>query len=68
MWAAMDYAGRTIVMQNGAITLDGDTRHVFTREDVLASARLRPPPIVRMSNRLGAGSLTTGELAAALGS
>ena len=66
MWAATDYAARTIVLQNGAITLDGDTRYVFTREDVLASARLRPPPIVQLSNRLGAGSLTTGELAAAL--
>jgi energy-coupling factor transporter ATP-binding protein EcfA2 len=67
MWAATDYAARTVVMQDGSITLDGATRYVFTREDVLASAALRPPPIVRLSNRIGARVLTMREMVAALG-
>lgn len=67
MWAATEYAARTVVMQDGSITLDGATRYVFTREDVLASAALRPPPIVRLSNRIGAGVLTMREMVAALG-
>lgn len=51
-------------MRDGTVTLDGATRWVFTREDVLASAALRPPPIVRLSNRIGAGALTMREMAA----
>ena len=66
MWAATDYAPRTVVMQDGRILLDGPTRYVFTREDILAGVGLRPPPVVQLSNRLGAGALTVKELAAAL--
>jgi len=66
MWAACDYTSRTLVLRDGSIVLDGSTRDVFTMEDVLASAGLRPPPIVQLSNRLGAGALTVPEMVTAL--
>jgi energy-coupling factor transport system ATP-binding protein len=66
MWAACDYASRTLVLRDGSIVLDGPTRDVFAMEDILASAGLRPPPIVQLSNRLGVGALTVPEMVTAL--
>lgn len=66
MWVAAEYAARTIVMRQGQITRDGPTRDVFVDEEILAAANLRPPPIVQLSNRLGAGALTVDEMATAL--
>lgn len=66
MWVAAEYATRTLVMRGGRIILDGRTREVFTQEEALASANLKPPPVVQLSNRLGVGALTVDELARAL--
>jgi energy-coupling factor transport system ATP-binding protein len=66
MWAAAEYAVRTIVMRNGEVILDGHTRDVFANEEVLATANLKPPPIVQLSNRLGVGALTVNEMVRAL--
>lgn len=66
MWVAAEYATRTLAMRGGAVILDGPTREVFTQEEALASANLQPPPVVQLSNRLGAGALTVDEMARAL--
>lgn len=66
MWVAAEYAERTIVMRQGRIIRDGPTREVFTEEEMLASANLTPPPIVQLSNRLGAAALTVDEMIEAL--
>jgi energy-coupling factor transporter ATP-binding protein EcfA2 len=61
MWVAAQYAHRIIVMNNGKVIADGPTREVFAREDVLAEASLKPPPIVRLGNRLGRPLLSVDE-------
>lgn len=66
MWVAAEYATRTILMRQGKIIRDGPTREVFSDEDTLAAANLTPPPIVQLSNRLGAGVLTVDEMVSAL--
>ncbi|HWS52994.1 MAG TPA: ABC transporter ATP-binding protein [Pyrinomonadaceae bacterium] len=66
MWVAAEYATRALVMRGGEIILDGHPREVFAEEELLASAHLKPPPVVQLSNRLGAGALTVDELARAL--
>ena len=62
MWVAAEYAARTVVMRNGSVILDGPTREVFRREEELASANLKPPPIVQLSNRLNIGALSVEEM------
>jgi len=62
MWVAAEYAQRTIVLKEGAIILDGPTRHVFSQESKLAEASLAPPPLVQISNRLGLQALTLGQM------
>jgi energy-coupling factor transporter ATP-binding protein EcfA2 len=66
MWVAAEFAARTIVMRQGQIIRDGPTRAVFIEEELLASANLTPPPIVQLSNRLGAAALTVDEMVHAL--
>lgn len=66
MWVAAQYAHRIVVMNNGRIIADGPTREVFAREDVLSKAFLKPPPIVRLSNRLGRTLLSVEEAAQVL--
>jgi energy-coupling factor transport system ATP-binding protein len=46
------YARRVAVMADGRILLDGLTREVLRRQDVLSRAHLKPPPIVALSNLL----------------
>jgi energy-coupling factor transport system ATP-binding protein len=62
MWVAAEYASRTIVMKDGGFILDGPTREVFANEARLAEASLRPPPLVQLSNWLGAEALTVQEM------
>ena len=62
MWVAAEYAQRTVVLTEGAIILDGPTRHVFAQEDKLAGASLSPPPLVQISNRLGLQALTLAQM------
>jgi energy-coupling factor transport system ATP-binding protein len=62
MWVAAEYAQRTVVLKEGAIILDGPTRHVFAQESRLAEASLAPPPLVQISNRLGLQALTLEQM------
>jgi energy-coupling factor transport system ATP-binding protein len=62
MWVAAEYTRRTIVLKEGAIILDGPTRHVFAQEFKLAGASLAPPPLVQLSNRLGLQALTLEQM------
>jgi energy-coupling factor transporter ATP-binding protein EcfA2 len=61
MWAAATYAQRLVVLQEGRLILDGPTREVLAREDVLTRARLTPPAVVQLSRRLGFLALTPQE-------
>jgi energy-coupling factor transport system ATP-binding protein len=67
MWAAAAYARRLVVLQDGRVVLDGPTREVLAREEILAGARLQPPPVVQLSLRLGFLALTLQEFRARLG-
>ncbi len=61
MWAATTYAQRLVVLRDGRALLDGPTREVLAREEILSEARLRPPAVVRLSRRLGFMALTAKE-------
>ncbi|MBN1991988.1 MAG: energy-coupling factor ABC transporter ATP-binding protein [Anaerolineae bacterium] len=63
MWVAVEYARRTIVLQDGQVMLDGPTRAVFAHETELAAAALRPPTLLRLGNWLGTQALTVGKMA-----
>jgi energy-coupling factor transport system ATP-binding protein len=57
-----DYSSRTVVLHKGSILIDGATRDVLCREETLAKASLRPPPIVQLSNKLGANAISVAEM------
>ena len=58
-----EYADRAVVLCDGAIAFDGPPAALFASGDVLARARLRPPPVYGLSARLlGKPVLTTAEL------
>ncbi|MEM4296770.1 MAG: ATP-binding cassette domain-containing protein [Nitrososphaerota archaeon] len=42
------YCRRVVVMDDGRILADGPTKQVFTAEDVLRKANLRPPQVMRL--------------------
>lgn len=67
MWVVAEYARRVVVMQDGAVRMDGLTRDVLAREQALAAASLKPPQLVRIANRLGGTLLSLPECLAALG-
>ncbi len=46
------YAKRVVVLKEGRVLLDGPTRAVFSREDLLAETDLAPPYVTRIGNRL----------------
>lgn len=56
------YAHRTVVLDQGKVLMDDATRQVFSRENELERCFLRPPPIVRLGNRLGVTPLTVEEM------
>jgi len=62
MWVAAEYANRTIIMKDGRILSDGPTRAIFSDEDRLSEASLRPPSLVRLSNWLGTEALTVQQM------
>jgi energy-coupling factor transport system ATP-binding protein len=66
MWVVTEYARRTVVMRDGRVTADGPTREVFSREEELLEARLRPPQVTRVTTRLGTTLLSVAEAAEAL--
>ncbi|RLG31535.1 ABC transporter ATP-binding protein [Methanosarcinales archaeon] len=43
------YARRTVVMDHGTIVLDGDTRHVFSEQEILEKTGITLPVIIRLS-------------------
>lgn len=58
-----EYAERAVVLCDGAAVFDGTPEALFTSSEVLARARLRPPPVHEISSRLlGEPLLTTAEL------
>src|SRR5437016_5758493 len=67
------YARRVVVMANGKVLLDGPTREVLRRQDVLSRAHLKPPPVVALSALMSAQVgipttwLTTDEAVSLLG-
>jgi len=46
------YAKRVIVLKQGRVLLDGPTRAVFSRDDILEETHLKPPYVTRIGNRL----------------
>lgn len=48
----LDFAHRVLVLCEGALLLDGETRAVFRNEAVLRQASVLPPQITRLSLRL----------------
>src|SRR5437773_2355661 len=67
------YARRVVVMADGKVLLDGPTREVLRRQDVLSRAHIKPPLVVALStllsDQLGVPStcLTTEEAVSLLG-
>jgi len=62
MEVAEEYAGRTVVLKDGAVLLDGTTRAVFAAEDRLAEASLQASPLLQLSNYLGTKARTVGQM------
>jgi energy-coupling factor transport system ATP-binding protein len=62
MWVVAEYAHRAVVMKDGRIALSGTVREVFTREEELRDASLRPPHIVSLGNSLGFPVLSVEEM------
>ena len=61
-WVA-EYADRAVVLCEGAAEFDGAPQALFSTPEVLARARLRPPPVHEISTRLlGEPLLTTAAL------
>lgn len=44
---------RTIVLNQGKVLLDGDTRYVFSQKDKLREAHVEPPGITQLGEKLG---------------
>ena len=68
MRLAAEYADRTVVLCDGAAAFDGTPDELFASPEVLARARLRPPPVHEISARLlGEPLLTTAALVERIG-
>lgn len=44
---------RTIVFNQGKVLLDGDTRKVFSQQDILEAAKVEAPAITQLAEKLG---------------
>jgi len=62
MWVVAEYAQRVFVIKDGQLLLQGSTREVFSREETLEEAFLRPPHFVQFSNQLGKTLLSPEEM------
>ena len=67
MWVAAEYAHRAAVLRDGGVILSGTTREVFSQEDALRDASLRPPHIVTLGNALGFPVLSVEEMSEVTG-
>ncbi|MDD5772318.1 MAG: energy-coupling factor transporter ATPase [bacterium] len=61
VWVAAEYASRLIIMKNGKIIEDGTAREVLGKEGKLRSSSVKLPPLVKLSNQLGATLLNVEE-------
>ncbi len=62
MWVVAEYAHRAAVVRDGRVVLSGPVREVFTHEEELRDASLRPPHIVSLGNSLGFPVLSVEEM------
>jgi energy-coupling factor transport system ATP-binding protein len=62
MWVVAEYAHRAAVVRDGRVVLSGPIREIFTEEDQLRDASLRPPHIVSLGNSLGFPVLSVEEM------
>ena len=62
MWVVAEYAHRAVVVRDGKVSLRGTVREVFSEEDELHDAALRPPHIVAFGNALGYPVLSVEEM------
>jgi cobalt transport protein ATP-binding subunit len=62
MWVVAEFAHRAVVVREGKIELSGTVREIFSQEDELWDASLRPPHIVSLGNSLGYPVLSVDEL------
>ncbi|MBA4420134.1 MAG: cobalt ABC transporter ATP-binding protein [Anaerolinea sp.] len=62
MWVVAEYAKRVFVMKDGKVILNGSTREVFSHDQELRNAYLRPPHFVEFSNMLGKTFLNPQEM------
>lgn len=63
MWVVAEYARKVFVMKDGRVLLEGTTREVFSHEEELEAASLRPPHFIQFTNRMGYTMLRPQELA-----
>lgn len=52
MTLVAEYTARTIVMMNGGILMDADTREVFSHPEKLKQTHIMPPQITQVANEL----------------
>ena len=57
MRVVAQYAERTIVLADGKVILDGQTREVFSKPEVLKTTFLAPPQITRLAQKLSTPGL-----------
>ena len=50
MGVVAEYASRTIVMKDGGILIDADTREIFSHPDILEEASIEPHLLARACN------------------
>jgi len=64
MWVVAEYARKVFVIKDGRLFLEGTTREVFSHEQELLEASLRPPHFIQFTNLLGKTLLRPAELLA----
>ncbi len=67
MWVVAEYARKVFVIKDGRVLLEGTAREVFSHEQELSIASLRPPHFIQFTNRLGSTMLRPAELVECLG-
>ncbi|MCA1915843.1 ABC transporter ATP-binding protein [Methanospirillum hungatei] len=62
MWVVARYVHRVIVLKDGQILADDNPRSIFSNEEILAKAAIKPPQITAFSSRLGYPMLSVQEM------
>lgn len=55
MEVVLDFAKRILVLSEGRLIADGETRSIFRQEEILKQASILPPQITQLALRLGNG-------------